>query len=53
MLSTSLPPVMAGIYGNPFPTAIDTLAESRAESDRTGIGGSGELPVIAARSADG
>lgn len=41
-LVASLPPVMAGIYGNPFPTAIDTLGGSIAWK------GGGSLGLIAA-----
>ncbi len=41
-LVASLPPVMAGIYGNPFPTAIDTLGGSIAWK------GGGSLGLMAA-----
>jgi ABC-2 type transport system permease protein len=41
-LVSSLPPVMAGIYGNPFPAAIDTLGGSIAWK------GGGSLGLIAA-----
>jgi ABC-2 type transport system permease protein len=41
-LVASLPPVMAGIYGNPFPAAIDTLGGSIAWK------GGGSLGLMAA-----
>jgi ABC-2 type transport system permease protein len=41
-LVASLPPVMAGIYGNPFPSAIDTLGGSIAWK------GGGSLGLMAA-----
>jgi ABC-2 type transport system permease protein len=41
-LVNSLPPVMAGIYGNPFPAAIDTLGGAIAWK------GGGSLALIAA-----
>lgn len=41
-LVSSLPPVMAGIYGNPFPSAIDTLGGSIAWK------GGGSLGLMAA-----